>query len=139
MIATDTLTANDSIRSVFTSGLTGAGQTVTTLGSGEIEAAATIPDTTSFTGNAFFNSNYLTQDSIQIMYSGAPYSKSNFSYTLVGAYRVATLITDLRYASLPSSEQTVFSTTAGTMGVSVSFLYSATEVKTTSISSISIP
>jgi hypothetical protein len=137
LIATDTVTANDSIRTLFEANMTSNGQTVTTGTGGEIISSASVPGVSGFSGIAYFNPNYLTMDSVVLSKSGSQYSRSHISYTTVGAWRVASFITDWNYLTLPSTEQSAITTAAN--GDDYSYLYSTVHVKITTISDISIP
>jgi hypothetical protein len=136
MMAEDTFTATDSMTTVFTSGLTGAGLSVSYSGS-EIVASGAIPDTTSFTSYSYYNPVHLTMDSSKMFYTGSPYSTNHFSYSTIGAYRVATTITNFRYLTLPITQQD--SIASWTPEFNFSALYTSTHVTITSISSVSIP
>ena len=136
MMAEDTFTATDSMRTVFDSSLTANGQSVSTSGS-EIIASGNIPDTSSFSATSYFDNSHLTQDSLHILSSSAPYQASYFSYSTIGAYRVTTGITDLQYLSMPTAQRDSISNWIHEFDFSA--LYTSTHVTITSISNVSIP
>jgi hypothetical protein len=136
MLSEDTLTATDSMTTVMKSGLTGSGLSVSYSGS-EIVASGAIPDTTSFTSYSYYDPVHLTMDSSKLYYSGSPYSTNHFSYSTIGAHRVATTITNSRYFTMPIAQQD--SIASWTPEFNFSALYASTRVTITSISSISIP
>ena len=136
MMAEDTFTVTDSMKTVFTTGLTGVGQSVTTSGS-EIIASGSIPDTTSFTATSYYNNVHLTIDSSIILSGSSPFISSHYSYSTIGAYRVATGITDVRYLSLPTAQRDSIS--GWTPEFNFSALYTSAHVTVTTISDVTIP
>ena len=135
MLAVDTVTANDSMRSIVTTGITYAGQSASTTGT-EIIASGPIPNTSS-TMTIYLDKTNLTEDSSQVITDGDVNYCSRQTYTTVGGFRIATGIVAITSCSVPSETRTSYEETSN--GFDISFLYQSTHVKATTISNIQLP